>query len=115
MRAVQSPGPIALRFNPAHCDCPAFEARVGTSWHRSELTGGGEALTERLRWLAQRPVTEHPIALDVVGTVERDPFRTAIGLWAIRVEILEITTPASAEAPTATPNGAISPAEGANP
>ncbi len=115
LRGVPSPSPLALRYNPAHCECPAFEARVGDAWHRADLTGGGEALAERFRLLALRPVTEHPIAVDVVGSLERDPYRTAVGLLAVRVEVLEITTPAPIEAPPAAPNDATAPAEGANP
>ncbi|MCB9738049.1 MAG: hypothetical protein H6747_02200 [Deltaproteobacteria bacterium] len=102
--------PLTLRYNPAPCDCPAFELQLGTGWLRAELVAASTAvrLAELVAWLAQQPAAQWPIAVKVRGSAERELLRTTQGIYAVRVEVAAVITPqppapAPAAEPTAEP------------
>lgn len=98
--------PLALRYNPAPCDCPAFELQVGSAWLRADLIASGSSvrLAELIAWLAQQPASRWPIAVQLRGNVERELLRTPQGAYAVRVEVGALITPQPpAPAPVAAP------------
>ena len=40
--------PVTIRFNPARCECPAFEAMLDGRWHRIEMSKDDESISALL-------------------------------------------------------------------
>lgn len=87
-------GPVVLRYNPAPCACPAFEARSAGGWLRAELDL--QAVPEAEAWLAhlarlgdeQLPV---PVQADATGDGEL--YRTWQGVWTVRLTVQRVVAP----------------------
>jgi len=98
---------LELRFNPAPCNCPGFELRVGERWVRAEINRSeGDMVTIWLAWLAQTPIEALPVPVSLLGRVEREILRTAQGSYAVRIDVREIVAPkapAVSELPEAAP------------
>lgn len=84
--------PLVLRYNPASCACPPAEIRLGGQWLRAELLGD-VAVQAWLAGLARTPLDNLPVALRVLGRVERDVLRTPQGNYAVRIEVTKPLTP----------------------
>jgi hypothetical protein len=97
--------PLALRYNPADCNCPAFELAVGERWLRAEVVPD-EALQPWLGWLAGQPPEAWPVAVQAAGRVNRTLLRTESGLYAVRIDRLQVLSPLG---PLAPPAAAIPP------
>ena len=108
LAALDSNAPLPLRFNPAPCDCPVFELRLGERWLRADLEAGdGERLAAWIAWLGQTPPEALPVGVQVRGRPERELLRTAQGAYAARIEVAEIVEPLPPPEPTEVepPNG----------
>jgi len=93
--------PLTLRFNPATCRCPPFEALIGERWLRAQLVGD-PALPGWTDQLARAPIERLPIAVAVDGALGSDLWRTEAGLYAVQVKVDAIVDPpAEAAAPAA--------------
>jgi hypothetical protein len=90
--AIDASQPLLLRFNPAACDCPAFEVKVGERWLRAELQGG-DAVHGWIAWIARSPSDTLPLRCTVRGRVEREVLRTLQGVYALRIEVQEPLSP----------------------
>lgn len=42
------PQRVTIRFNPARCECPAFEASMDGRWHRVEMSKDNEGIAATL-------------------------------------------------------------------
>lgn len=86
--------PLVLRWNPAPCDCPPFEAQLSGGWIRAELRGGDlEKLQQWTAFLASLPPESLPVAVAARGQLERGVWRLANGNYAARVELAEPLSP----------------------
>ncbi len=90
--------PLILRYNPAACACPPAEVRLDGQWLRAELTGDGPLQTW-LAGLARTPQENLPVALQVLGQIERDVLRTPQGSYAVRIEVSKILSPPASATP----------------
>ncbi len=90
--------PLILRYNPAACACPPAEVRLGGQWLRAELTGDS-AVQTWLASLARTPPENLPVALQVLGQIERDVLRTPQGSYAVRIEVGKILGPPAPTTP----------------
>ncbi len=92
--AVDTKVPLTLRFNPAPCNCPAFELQLGERWLRAELTASDlDRLNAWMTWLAATPPEALPVAVTIMGRIDRELQRTAQGAYAVRIDVAEILTP----------------------
>jgi hypothetical protein len=95
---------LPLRFNPAPCNCPAFELHLGEQWVRAELSASdADRWTAWTGWLAATPPELLPVEVQLRGRVDRDLQRTAQGAYAVRVEIIEIVGPLPPPSPEVVP------------
>jgi len=95
LRTVDANIPLELRFNPAPCNCPAFELQLADRWLRAELTANDlDRLNAWTNALAATPPEALPIAVTVRGKIDRDLQRTAQGAYAVRIDVTEILSPA---------------------
>ena len=102
--------PLELRYNPAPCNCPAFEVHIGERWLRAEISRvEGDVVSVWLAWLAQTPIEALPVPVSLLGKIDRELLRTAQGSYAVRVDVREILTP-KAPSMTETPEAAPQPA-----
>jgi hypothetical protein len=86
--------PLVLRWNPAPCDCPPFEAQLSGGWIRAELRGGDlEKLQQWTAFLTSLPPESLPVAVAVRGQLERGVWRLANGTYAARVDMAEPLSP----------------------
>lgn len=86
--------PLVLRWNPAPCDCPPFEAQLSGGWIRADLRGGDlEKLQQWTAFLASLPPESLPVAVSARGQLERGVWRLANGNYAARVDIAEPLSP----------------------
>lgn len=86
--------PLVLRWNPAPCDCPPFEAQLSGGWIRADLRGGDlEKLQQWTAFLATLPPESLPVAVSARGQLERGVWRLANGNYAARVDIAEPLSP----------------------
>ncbi|MBM4342291.1 MAG: hypothetical protein FJ100_02815 [Deltaproteobacteria bacterium] len=96
--------PLQLRFNPALCNCPPFEVRVGERWWRAELSSpDAEALAAWIDYLAAAAGDVLPVAVAVEGALERDILRTSTGAYALRVDVVRIVEPLPPPPPPVVP------------
>lgn len=96
--------PPLLRFNPALCNCPPFEVRVGQRWWRAELGGAdAEALAGWIDFLGSSAGDTLPVPVVVEGTLERDILRTATGAYALKVDVTRIVEPLPPPPPPVVP------------
>lgn len=94
--------PLVLRWNPAPCDCPPFEAQLAGGWIRAELHGGDvERLQQWTAFLAATPPEALPVAVAVRGQLERGVASLANGNFAVRVDVAEPLQPLPPVAPAA--------------
>jgi hypothetical protein len=101
--ALPGDAPLLLRYNPAPCDCPAFELLLAERWLRAELvtSSSTDSLGRLLTWLGEQPPEQWPIAVYVRGGVDRDVVRTGQGAYAVRIEVVDVIEPTAAlTAPT---------------
>ncbi len=96
--------PPQLRFNPALCNCPPFEVRVGERWWRADLTSADpEVLSGWMDYLGSSAGDALPVAVVVEGTLERDIWRTATGAYALKVDVVRIVEPLPPPPPPVVP------------
>lgn len=96
--------PLVLRWNPAPCDCPPFEAQLASGWIRAELRGSEvEKLQQWTAFLAGMPPESLPIAVSARGQLERGVWRLPNGAYAARVDISEPLSPLAPPAPAEEP------------
>lgn len=104
LQALDTKAVLPLRFNPAPCNCPAFELRLGERWLRADLTSNDpDRWTAWIGWLAAMPPEVLPLPVEVHGRVDRDLQRTAQGAYAVRVEVTEIVAPLPPPGPQPAP------------
>lgn len=123
LAALPTDAPIALRYNPAPCDCPAFELPIDGGWLRVELVASGNVpeFPRLLDWLGAQPPERWPIGLSLRGAVERELLRTTSGTYAARLDVTavlgppEAIAPAAAPEPTSEPTGAPTAPESPDP
>ncbi len=104
--------PVVLRYNPAQCACPDFEAKIGAQWLRAELIAAEPVSFATWRAaLAQAPVDAWPLGVTVVGNLHKQLWRTVNGLYAVRVDVAAVVAPlvAAPEVPVAAPDPAAAP------
>ncbi len=111
LAALPTDAPLSLRYNPAPCDCPAFEMPLDGAWLRVELVASGNVpeLPRLLDWLAAQPPERWPIGLSLRGALERELLRTSSGTYAARLDVTAVLGPAEAIAPAAAPAPAVEP------
>jgi hypothetical protein len=91
--------PLVLRYNPAPCNCPAFELQLAERWLRAELV---EADPAWLAWLAATPPESWPVTVQAGGRVTPQLLRTSGGLYAIRIDKVTVVSPLPPPQPEAT-------------
>ncbi len=97
--------PLVLRWNPAPCDCPPFEAQLASGWIRAELRGSEvEKLQQWTAFLAGMPPESLPVAVSARGQLERGVWRLPNGGYAARVDIAEPLSPLAPAAPAEEPS-----------
>jgi hypothetical protein len=105
LHALDTKAILPLRFNPAPCNCPAFELHLGEQWVRAELSASDtDRWSAWTGWLAATPPELLPVEVQLRGRVDRDVQRTAQGAYAVRVEILEIVGPLPPQSPDVVPS-----------
>jgi hypothetical protein len=83
--------PIQLRYNPAACNCPAFEVRIAKRWVRAEWTNNtASKFAPKLQKLQASNPEQWPIAMLVQGQFESEIMRTEQGQHAVQVEVSKI-------------------------
>jgi hypothetical protein len=105
--AIVADAPLELRFNPAPCECPLFEIRLGTSWVRAEVNV--DDVERGAAWLAlldATPIEHLPVAVRALGRVDRDVLRTTQGSYAVRVDLRSAVSPPPPPEPAALPDAA---------
>jgi hypothetical protein len=103
--ALSTDAPLELRFNPAPCECPLFEVRLGTTWVRAEVSV--DDVDRGAAWLAflnAMPVEHLPVAVRALGRVDRDVVRTTQGSYAVRVDLRTLVSPLPPPEPATLPD-----------
>lgn len=97
--------PLQLRYNPASCDCPAFELLLAGRWIRADWRNqAAPEFASTARAIAATPADTWPVPLRFKGSIDGDIVRTAQGQYALRFRVTEIMqAPALAPAPTPAP------------
>lgn len=96
-----SDAPIQLRYNPAACNCPAFEARLAKRWVRAQwLNAAAPEFAKKMAKLRASTPEQWPIAMLVQGQFEGEIMRTEQGQHGLQIEVKEIVGDGGA-APTA--------------
>lgn len=92
--AHDSSVPLSLRYNPAPCACPAFEVKLAGRWVRANWPGVRTAPWAVLaKRLAATSAPQWPIALRVLGRIDREVRRTSAGAYAVTIEVTELVKP----------------------
>lgn len=92
--AVARQQPLVLRYNPALCACPPFEAKIGNQWLRAQLVAVDPVAFEPwLLALGQTAVDALPVDVQVQATLDPKLWRTASGLYAVRVAVAAVVAP----------------------
>ncbi len=91
---VDRSAPLQLRYNPARCQCPPFELRLGSRWVRAELLPTDERMLKWYRHLSAQPPENWPLPVLVRGRVEREVLRTISGDYAVRIDVTQWLEPA---------------------
>ena len=95
---LHSDEPVQMRYNPAACDCPAFEIRLANRWVRAVWTNANLPRFTTLRdRLVNSGPEKWPQAILAKAQVETEPVRTVQGVYAVRVEVARIVTSAGQE------------------
>lgn len=92
-KALRS-GPFLVRYNPAPCACPAFEARASGRWLRAELDLA--AVPDADGWLthlAQLGEETLPVAVQVDASGDGELYRTWQGIWTVRLTVQRVLGP----------------------
>lgn len=92
LSALDPTAPLVLRYNPADCNCPAFELALGEHWLRAEVAAD-ETLQPWLAWLASAAPETWPIPVQATGRVGRTLLRTETGAYGVRIDRLQVIAP----------------------
>jgi len=113
IKALPASEPLRLRYNPAACNCPVFELRIGDRWRRASWSNAdAEPFAETMKAITASDPERWPIHLLVQATVDPDIARTAQGDYAVRFEVTKLLSGPTAKPgtpPPAAPPGAATP------
>jgi hypothetical protein len=104
IKTVNAGGDLAVRYNPAACDCPPFELRLASGWIRASWSNidapQNRALSAQLK--TTRP-EQWPVNLVLKGRVDSEVMRTSQGQYAVQLTSTAVVGELAKPRPVAAP------------